>query len=143
MHPPYTLISAKASQEGIKCSKAKEWLRPYFPNIYCQCLKSTTRDILWHSRKFKDFFFPCVAAELCSFHLMYTRGFQTYNFVLQRGLDFVKMYHLKYECTLGGVKSTTIDIKVASVLQIWSVKWFYLLRLILKVSKSRNKIFEL
>ena len=95
------LFSAQTSQEGIKCSKAKEWLRPYFPNIYCQCLKSTTRDILWHSRKFKDFFLPCVAAELCSFHLMYTRGFQTYNFVLQRGLD----------STLEGVKSTAIDLK--------------------------------
>ena len=61
---------------------------------YILCLKSTTRDILWHSRKFKDFFLPCVAAELCSFHLMYTRGFQTINLLFQRGLNFVKIYHL-------------------------------------------------
>ena len=45
---------------------------------------------------------------------MYIREFQTNNFILQRGLDFVKMYHLntfKYECTLEGVKSTAIDLK--------------------------------
>ena len=28
------LKSAKASQEGIKCTKTKEYLRAYFPNIY-------------------------------------------------------------------------------------------------------------
>ena len=31
------LISAQTSQEGIKFTKAKEWLRAYCPNIYTVC----------------------------------------------------------------------------------------------------------
>ena len=30
----YKSISAQTSQEGIKCTKAKEWLRSSCPNIY-------------------------------------------------------------------------------------------------------------
>ena len=32
------LISARTSQEGIKCTKAKEYIRAYCPNMYCAFL---------------------------------------------------------------------------------------------------------
>jgi hypothetical protein len=64
-HSPYLhLISAQTSQEGIKCTKAKQPLRAYCRNIYILCLlisRSKTADpIIPLPPNERRFFFPNV-----------------------------------------------------------------------------------